>query len=274
MLKDSDYDYGFIDWLQTEGKKYAEKTAKSYEKTCRFFLKGDGFTYPYVGGYNSFIEQLKIAILDKRIEESALCNQDKLHKSTTKRILSYYAEYIKSKDKEYNAWYNARFKTVEEKLTQYVNQQFEETRCLNFVTKEMVDEEVKKGSDRTLQETLDDFIAKKWRWSKKFLFELADISKASYYRWEKREISGIRNKNLYMIAFALKLNFEETKELIESAGRNFDSPRDKFDRACKFLIEEKVYEIKEVNKWLESYSNESLFHWWYNDILGEWKKIE
>lgn len=82
---------------------------------------------------------------------------------------------------------------------------------------------------------------------------------------DRRIISKLRtkpdkhiNKNTALaLAIGLRLNLDETKELIELAGYAI-SPRYRFDRIVQFYIESENYNIIELNEVLFSYTKKTL----------------
>ena len=90
--------------------------------------------------------------------------------------------------------------------------------------------------------------------------ELTDVSVYQKLHMDRRLFSKIRcNKNYQpkletavMFALALKLSSEKTDELLKTAGYAL-SPSKKFDRIIKFFIINEIYDIDNVNEYLERY---------------------
>jgi hypothetical protein len=119
-----------------------------------------------------------------------------------------------------------------------------------------LDDFIKNNRKPTLQEVLFNFIDKK------------DASDTEIYKRagiDRRHFSKIRSSSDYRpkkntviaLGLALKLDEEEFHQLLESGGYSL-SESDTSDLVIKFCLDKKIYDVYQVNEYLDYFSQKTL----------------
>lgn len=102
------------------------------------------------------------------------------------------------------------------------------------------------NTESTFQERLFEIIRER-KIDEVELYTKAQITKQTFSKIRSNRDYKPTKNTAFLLVLALNLNLEEAGNLLSRAGIAF-SPSDKFDLAIKFFIENKIYDIFEINE--------------------------
>lgn len=102
------------------------------------------------------------------------------------------------------------------------------------------------NTESTFQERLFEIIRER-KIDEVELYTKAQITKQTFSKIRSNKDYKPTKNTAFLLVLALNLNLEESQNLLSRAGIAF-SPSDKFDLAIKFFIENKIYDIFEINE--------------------------
>lgn len=102
------------------------------------------------------------------------------------------------------------------------------------------------NTESTFQERLFEIIRER-KIDEVELYTKAQITKQTFSKIRSNRDYKPTKNTAFLLVLALNLNLEEAENLLSRAGIAF-SPSDKFDLAIKFFIENKIYDIFEINE--------------------------
>ena len=111
------------------------------------------------------------------------------------------------------------------------------------------------GSAETFPELVNDYMGKKGM-EPKDVYQNANLSRQDFSRITKLGAKPKR-ETIYSVAIGLQATWEETTKLLSSVGYAFRK-NSKFDVILQYCIQNKVYEVAEINKALDSYGQKTL----------------
>lgn len=88
----------------------------------------------------------------------------------------------------------------------------------------------------------------------KEIYEAAGISKSSWGRIKSGALVDLERGNVFALAVALRLNEEETEQLLHSAGYCINYELE-LDCAIMFFIRREIYDMKKIRETLGRFSN-------------------
>jgi hypothetical protein len=119
-----------------------------------------------------------------------------------------------------------------------------------------LDDFIKNNRKPTLQQVLFGFIDKKGA-SDTEVYKRAGIDRKHFSKIRSKPDYRPKKSTVIALALALELNEEDFDHLIESAGYSL-SENDTSDLVIKFCLEKKIYDVYQVNNYLDYFSQKTL----------------